>query len=56
MTTDDLDHKQQPRTRPPLFVRMADEGNIPGRPSAKALFFILCVLAVGLIAVLLARS
>jgi hypothetical protein len=39
------------RGKPPVFVVMADEGNVPGRPSPKALFFILVVLLIGLVAI-----
>ena len=36
--------------KPPIFVRMADERNIPGRPSPKVLAFLVVVAALGLAA------
>ena len=54
-TPEDVDPADQRRSRPPIFVRMADEGNIPGRPSPKILAFLLIVLLVGLGAMYFAR-
>ena len=44
------------RSKPPIFVRMADEGNVAGWPSLKVLaLFMLVVLLVGLGAMYFAR-
>lgn len=52
---DRAEHSDQRRSKPPLFVKMADEGNIPGRPSSKALVFIIVVMLAGLAMVYLAH-
>ena len=39
------------RRRPPIFLRMADKGSIPGRPNTAALVFIVAVAVVGLLAI-----
>ena len=54
-TPEDLDREDPRRSKPPLFVRMADEGNVPGRTSPKVLAFLVVVLLVGLAAVYFAR-
>jgi hypothetical protein len=40
--------------RPPIFLRMADKGSIPGRLPAAALVFIVGVAVVGLVAIFFA--
>jgi hypothetical protein len=42
------------RSKPPIFVRMADEGNIPGRPSPVAAAFLVAAVLIGLGALYLA--
>jgi hypothetical protein len=46
----DGDAPEARKQKPPIFLRMADEGNIPGRPSPKALAFLVAVAALGLVA------
>jgi hypothetical protein len=54
-TRQDVDHEEGPRATTPIPVRMADEGNIPGRSSAKALAWMLVALLVGLSVLYFAR-
>jgi hypothetical protein len=54
LTPEDVEQEDR-RSKPPIFVRMADEGNIPGRFSPKVLAFMLVVLIVGLGAMYFAR-
>jgi hypothetical protein len=38
----------QPRPEPPIRQKVADEGNVPGRPYPVALLVIIAVMLVGL--------
>lgn len=42
---------QDTRRKPPIFLRMADEGNVPGLPSATPLVFIVAIAVLGLAAI-----
>jgi hypothetical protein len=44
----DQESNDQGRPRPPVFVAMADEGNIPGHPSSKVLLFIVVAMLIGI--------
>jgi hypothetical protein len=46
-TPEDVDRDQR-RSKLSIFFRMADEGNVPGRPKPVALAVIIAVLIVGL--------
>ena len=50
------DASDERRSKPPLFIRMADEGNVRGRPSTGALLFIFAAMLVGLVAVYFANA
>jgi hypothetical protein len=54
--TDNRDPSEDRQSKPPIFVRMADEGNVPGLPSTKVLLFLLAVLVIGLLAVYFANA
>lgn len=46
----DNDAPEARKRKPPIFVRLADEGNIPGRPSPKVLAFLVAVAALAMAA------
>ena len=46
-TPKDVDREGECRSKPPISIRIADEGNIPGRPSAKVLAFMLVFCSSG---------
>jgi hypothetical protein len=51
---EDVEREDRRGSKPPLFVKVADEGNIPGRPKPVAMAIIVAVLIVGLGALYLA--
>jgi hypothetical protein len=55
-TCEPPDASDERRSKPPIFVRMADEGNVRGRPSTGALLFILAAMLIGLVAVHFANA
>jgi hypothetical protein len=50
------DASDERRSKPPIFIRMANEGNVPGRPSTRALLFILAAMVIGFVAVYFANA
>jgi hypothetical protein len=50
------DTSDERRSKPPIFIRMADEGTVRGRPSNGALLFILAAMLIGLVAVYIANA
>ena len=50
------DAADERRSKPPIFIRMANERNVPGRPSSGVLLFILAAMLIGLVAVYFANA
>jgi hypothetical protein len=50
------DASDERRSKPPIFIRMADGGTVRGRLSTGALLFILAAMLIGLVAVYFANA